>query len=61
MTVTTADPVPPDTRPTVGLLSDAVNPEVGDAVSVIVPENPLMLERLMPDVAEMPAEAVIDG
>jgi hypothetical protein len=53
--------VPPATRLTVGLLSEDANPDAGDAVSVIVPEKPLMLERLMLAVAEMPAEAVIDG
>ncbi len=61
VTVTTADPVPPATRLIVGLLSEDVNPGVDDAVSVIVPENPFTLERLMSDVAGIPAEAVIDG
>ncbi len=43
------------------MLGVDVSPELGEAVSVMVPENPLILERLRSEVAGTPAEVVIDG
>ena len=43
------------------MLGVNVSPALGKAVSVIVPANPLILERLRSDAAGIPAEVVIDG
>ncbi len=61
VTVRTADVVLPGVRLTVWVVGVDVSPVLGDAVSVMVPENPLRLERLTSDVAGIPAEVVIDG
>lgn len=55
LTVNTAVPEPPAVNVTVGILKEEARPTVDDAESAILPENPLMLLRVMSEVVGTPA------
>lgn len=48
-------PEPPAVNPTVGVLKEEVRPTVDDVERAMLPENPLMLFRVMSEVVGTPA------